>query len=67
MKQFRGNLARDERAIELLPVWRKALASLFGAAHRLHRYRDAQDVLLRNVFHEQERRIREQACCDEQW
>jgi len=48
------------------PIWRQAIGSVFGAAQRLHQYRDARDVLLQHVIHEQERRIRQQDCCGEQ-
>jgi hypothetical protein len=66
MKHIQDNPGKSGYAAEQSPVWRRALISVFGAAHRLHRYRDAQDVLLQNVIYEQERRMRQQACCDEQ-
>ena len=43
----------------------RIIDSLLGAAFRLHRYRDAQDALLRRAFYEQELRIVEEYCCDE--
>lgn len=66
MHHCNEGLAMDKPVNERSPIWRQALTSVFGAAHRLHRYRDAQDVLLRKVIQEEERRIRQQACCDEQ-
>ena len=45
------------------PIWRQALSSVLGAAERLHRYRDARDVLLGQVFLEQERRARQDNDC----
>lgn len=46
-------------------IWALVLDSLFGAAVRLHRYRDARDTLFRRVFHEQELRYLAESCCDE--
>lgn len=56
---------RELPAKRPLPVWRKALRSVFGAAERLHRYRDARDVMLQHVIHEHERELRQQPCCGE--
>ena len=46
-------------------IWALVVDSLFGAAVRLHRYRDARDTLFRRVFHEQELRYLAESCCDE--
>lgn len=46
-------------------VWQKALGSVFGAAYRLHQYRDARDVLLQRVLHEHETGVRQETCCGE--
>jgi hypothetical protein len=67
MHQSRDKLETDRPANEQLPIWRQALNSVFGAAWRLHQYRDARDMLFRHAIHEQERRMRQRACCDEQW
>jgi len=65
MSQFRGKSETGIAVAGQQPVWRRAITSVFGAAMRLHHYRDVHDVLLRNVIQEQERRIRKQICCDE--
>lgn len=65
MRQFKNYLASSNHSAEQRPVWRRALNSLFGAAYRLHQYRDARDVLLQSAFRDQERRRHHQARCDE--
>jgi len=55
----------DKKVDSRSSIWNSAWKSLFGAAVRLHRYRDARDVLFRRVFHEQEMRLRAESCCDE--
>jgi len=55
-----------EKRVESQPsIWRLALTSVFGAAVRIHQYRDARDTLLRRVLHEQEMRFLAKSCCDE--
>lgn len=55
-----------EKQVDTQPsVWRLVLNSLFGAAVRIHQYRDARDTLLRRVLHEQELRYLTECCCDE--
>lgn len=66
MGQFENNLETTRAATGQRAIWRRALTSVFGAAQRLHRYRDVRDVLLRHAILEQERQIRQRAHCDEQ-
>lgn len=55
-----------EKQVDTRPsIWRLVLTSLFGAAVRIHQYRDARDTLFRRVFHEQEMRYLTESCCDE--
>jgi hypothetical protein len=65
MHQFKSYLDSSDHSAEQRPVWRRALISLFGAAHRLHQYRDARDVLLQSALCDQERRRHHQTRCDE--
>ncbi len=67
MHQFADKLKTGKVTRGKSGAWRLAIDSVFGAAVRLHKYRDARDVLLRHVIHEQELRTREKFCCDEQW
>ena len=45
--------------------WRNALGSLFGAAHRLHRYRDIHTRMVRGALCAVECTNREDRCQDE--
>ena len=57
--------ATEEQAKSASSVWKTVVNSVFGAAVRLHQYRDARDTLFRRVFHEQEMRFLEETCCHE--
>ncbi|MGI9203381.1 MAG: hypothetical protein ACR2Q3_05200 [Woeseiaceae bacterium] len=63
---YNNDIQTTEKAVDSQPsIWRLALNSVFGAAVRLHQYRDARDTLFRRVFHEQEMRFLAESCCDE--
>ncbi len=57
--------ATEKQAKSGSSIWKSVVNSVFGAAVRLHHYRDARDTLFRRVFHEQEMRFREETCCHE--
>ena len=58
MHQFNSKTEISNPATVRSAIWRQALNSVFGAARRLHHYRDARDVLLRKVIQEQECQLR---------
>jgi hypothetical protein len=47
------------------PVWRVIVQNVFGAAVRLHQYRERRDAMLRRVFLDYEQQLRDDRCCDE--
>ncbi len=47
------------------PVWKIIVQNVFGAAFRLHQYRDQRDSLLRRVLLDHERALDERRCCNE--
>ncbi len=57
------NTNSKERTNLKQSVWKAIATSVFGAPLRLHRYRDAQDILLRRVLCEQHYR-RDTHCND---
>lgn len=60
-----SQISTRHRRASRAPIWKSIAESVIGAAFRLHRYRDAQDALLRRVFYEQELRMLEEHCCNE--
>ena len=66
MRQFESQFETIREATERRSIWRRALTCVFGAAQRLHRYRDVRDVMLGHAILEQERQARQSAHCDEQ-
>ena len=61
-KEQKSAAGKDSRK---MPFWRVVLENVFGAAVRLHQYRDRRDALLTKVFLEYEQQQRDKQCCNE--